>query len=218
VTILDSAAARYDDVAGTSSDIQAHLPFLRAAARGIVLELGVRGGNSTCAFLAGVEERGGIVWSVDVDERSAGVFQGHSQWRFVLADSRDVDALAAAGLEAPIDVLFVDTIHTYEQVRDELAVWGGRVRPGGLVLFHDTDTYPEIRRAIAEWCRPRHIPYEFRGGSSGLGIAHPGGDRGLRARLAVKRAFWHAWRAAFATLRIPVRVGRRVRRSVAHRG
>ena len=41
------------------------------------------------ALLAGLEERGGVLWSVDVDPASAAVFSGHDQWRFVLADSRE---------------------------------------------------------------------------------------------------------------------------------
>jgi SAM-dependent methyltransferase len=224
VTDGTSAASRYPAVIGAWSDIQDHIPRLRSEARGTVLELGVRGGISTTALLAGVEERGGVVWSVDIDPASAAIFEGHAQWRFALADSRDVDAVSALGLERPLDVLFVDTIHTYEQVRDELGAWGEWVRPGGVILFHDTDSYPEIRRAISEWCRPRKVPYEFLGGSYGLGVAYPGAGRLARYGFAVKRAAWHSWRAtlaavsfALAAIRFPGRVARRLRREVTRR-
>ena len=224
MTETNSAVSRYPAAITAWSDIQEHLPRLRSEARGTVLELGTRGGISTTALLAGVEERGGVVWSVDVEPSSAEVFAGHTQWRFVLTDSRDVDTLVGHGLERPLDVLFVDTIHTYEQVRDELRAWGEWVRPGGVILFHDTDSYPEIRRAISEWCRPRKIPYEFLGGSHGLGVAYPGAGRRARYRLAVKRAAWHSWRGihaagrfAQAAARFPGRVIRKLRRELARR-
>ena len=121
-----------------------------------------------------------MLWSVDIDPASAAVFPGHDQWRFVLADSREERPVVDAGLPDELDVLFIDTLHTYEQVRDELAVWGDRVVPGGMILFHDTDSYPPIRRAISEWCKSRSVPFEFRGGSNGLGVCIPRPGRTVR--------------------------------------
>lgn len=186
-----------------------------------MLELGVRGGNSTAALLAGLEERGGRLWSVDVDPECRNVFRGHPQWRFVLADSRDVPEVVAAGLPAQLDVLFIDTIHTYEQVRDELAVWGERVRKGGVILFHDTDSFPEIRRAVAGWCSPRGVPFEFLRRSNGLGIAYPGRGRRYGAFLACVRARrqagFRATRTAMRGATFSARVVRRLRRLLVPR-
>ena len=58
------------------------------AARGNVLELGVRAGVSTAALLAGVSDHGGHVWSVDRDD-CAPVFAGHPHWTFIQGDSLD---------------------------------------------------------------------------------------------------------------------------------
>jgi Methyltransferase domain len=179
-----------------------------------VLELGVRGGNSTVALLAGLEERGGTLWSVDIDPACAEVFAGHPQWRFVLADSRDESAVVGAGLPAEVDVLFIDTIHTFEQVRDELDLWGDRVRQGGVIFFHDTDPFPDIRRAISAWCRQRRIPYEFVGRSNGLGVAYPGGGSSLRALLALRRGLRLAGRDLRGGLRLARRAARRARNIV----
>jgi hypothetical protein len=191
--------------------MRTHLPRLRRVARGNVLELGVRGGNSTTALLAGLEERRGMLWSVDVDASCAALFDGHPQWRFVHSDSRDATTIDAQGAPAQLDILFVDTIHTYEQVRAELETWGDRVRRGGLILFHDTDSFPEIRRAIAAWCRPRGVPYTFHAGSYGLGVAYPGRGRAFGAALACARLAHVLIRdgAVFAK-----RVGRRLRRTI----
>src|SRR3954451_6079901 len=213
---LRTAQERYPEVAAAPSDIQRHLPRLRREAHGTVLELGVRGGNSTVALLAGLEERGGMLWSVDVDPESAAVFSGHAQWCFVLADSRDVRPLGEAGLPDELDVLFIDTIHTYEQVRDELAIWGDRVVDGGVILFHDTDSYPPIRRAISEWCKSQRVPFEFSGGSNGLGIAYPGRGMLVGIRMRIRREshlirFWTVFGSTWL-VRLPRRIARRAKR------
>jgi methyltransferase family protein len=213
-----TAQERYPEVAAAPSDIQQHLPRLRREARGTVLELGVRGGSSTVALLAGLEERGGTLWSVDVDPASAAIFPGHHQWCFVLADSRDESPVLEAGLPDELDVLFIDTIHTYEQVRDELAVWGDRVVEGGVILFHDTDSYPPIRRAISEWCKSRRVPFEFRGASNGLGVAYPG-QGGMAGILAwIRREthliwFWTLFGLTWL-VRLPRRIAGRAKRKL----
>lgn len=211
-----TAQERYPEVAAAPSDIQQHLPRLRKEAHGTVLELGVRGGSSTVALLAGLEERGGVLWSVDIDPASAAIFADHAQWRFVLADSRDERPVVDAGLPSELDVLFIDTLHTYEQVRDELAVWGDRVASGGVILFHDTDSYPPIRRAISEWCKSRSVPFEFRGGSNGLGVAYPGRGALFGLGTWIRREthviwFWAGFGLTWLA-RLPRRVARRAKR------
>jgi cephalosporin hydroxylase len=61
----------------------------------------------------------------------------------------------------PCDVLFIDTIHTYDQVTAELALWADHVRPGGVILMHDPETFPGVRRAITEFCAARswHVTF-----------------------------------------------------------
>jgi hypothetical protein len=213
-----TAQERYPEVAAAPSDIQRHLPRLRQEASGTVLELGVRGGSSTVALLAGLEERGGMLWSVDVDPASAAVFPDHAQWRFVLADSRDERSVVDAGLPDELDVAFIDTIHTYEQVRDELEVWGDRVVEGGVILFHDTDSYPPIRRAISEWCKSRSVPFEFRGGSNGLGVAYPGRGALFGIRAWFRRethliCFWAVFGLTWL-VRLPRRIARRAKKTL----
>mgnify|MGYP000157936475 FL=1 len=80
---------RYLQHCATQSDIQHHLPLLYASAHGVVVELGTRTGVSTCALLAGVERRGGHVWSIDIDDCSQ-LYADHPQWTFKRGDSRDV--------------------------------------------------------------------------------------------------------------------------------
>jgi hypothetical protein len=150
--------ARYQQHYQTPSDIQHHLGLLFSLARGNVLELGTRGGVSTAALLAGVERRGGFVYSVDLEDCSS-VAQGHPQWTFTQKDSCDPSLPDAIGV--PLDLLLIDTFHSYEQATAELALWGLLVAPGGTILMHDPETFPGVRRAAQEFADKMRWPITF---------------------------------------------------------
>lgn len=46
----------------------------------------------------------------------------------------------------PVDLLHVDADHSYESVTEDFCSWLHAVRPGGRVLFHDTTSFPSVRR------------------------------------------------------------------------
>lgn len=149
----------------TQSDIQHHLPLLYSYAQGHIVELGTRSGVSTAAFLAGVEARGGEVISVDIDD-CAHLYAGHPLWTFVQSDSRDINTIARAigqqvMLVDGIDVLFIDTEHTYEMAEAELRAWAEYVKPGGVILMHDPETFPGVRRAAQEFADAHGWPITF---------------------------------------------------------
>jgi hypothetical protein len=54
--------------------------------------------------------------------------------------------------DTPIDVLNIDSDHTYETTLEEIKRWVPFVKPGGLVFFHDYDhpRCPGVRQAIDE--------------------------------------------------------------------
>jgi len=162
-----------------ASDIRDHLPRLHDEATGgdvTVLELGVRSGNSTAAFLAAVEEHGGHVHSVDMVRPRVPWF-GHEQWSFYLGD----DMLLVNDLPDDVDVLFIDTSHHYRHTLAELAAFVPKVKAGGVVLMHDTELeLPEgapthdplfpVRTAIDEYCATRGLTPEYVEGCYGLGV------------------------------------------------
>jgi hypothetical protein len=47
------------------------------------------------------------------------------------------DAFFAAGVEAPFDVIFIDGLHLYPQVRRDLVNALAHLRPGGWIAMHD---------------------------------------------------------------------------------
>jgi predicted O-methyltransferase YrrM len=151
---------------GNPSDIRDHLPTLYSYARGVVVELGTRGGVSTAALLAGVERRGGTVTSIDVEDCSQH-FAGHPMWNFVQGNSTDP---GVAPTKRIIDVLFIDTEHTDAQLSAELKLWAPLVKPGGVIICHDTETFPGVRAALDRYCKAQGWQPTYVLPCHGLGI------------------------------------------------
>ncbi len=179
--------AEYDHrLNGFWSDIQGHMSFLKEAAESydkpVIIELGVRSGQSTSAFLAGIAGNGGELWSCDIDQPSVpDHWHGLPQWHLLVAD--DLGAEAQAWLPAQCDVLFVDTSHTVEQTRRELETYVPRVKPGGVVLMHDTEWQAPgtmldapggwVTEALNAYCAETGLSWANRTGSYGLGVIRP---------------------------------------------
>jgi predicted O-methyltransferase YrrM len=165
------------------SDIVDHLPRLHqeASRPGVtVIELGVRSGNSTSAFLLAAEQNDGHVYSVDIEPVRL-PWLGHPRWTFMQGD--DVDL--ADDLPDDVDVLFIDTSHHYGHTHKELARYVPKVRKGGVVLLHDTelehpdgapatDPHFPVRVAVVEHCALHGLTPEFVTGCHGLGVIRIG--------------------------------------------
>ena len=129
----------YDDRCARPSDIVQHLPRLysEASRPGVrVLELGVRSGNSTAAFLAAADQHGGRVVSVDINTPTVPPeFWQCGLWRFVKGDDLTLTGL----VDEPVDVLFIDTSHHYGQTLAELRRFHTEVALDGCIILHDTE-------------------------------------------------------------------------------
>lgn len=138
-TKLDAA---YHETAAAPTDTQAHLPTLRALAsrHDRVVEFGVRQVVTTFALLAG---RPKSLLSVDIEPpplsrlmiaedlaEAEGI-----DFKFRLASTLDIPPVAC-------DFLFIDTLHTYTQLKAELARHADGVTK--TIAFHDTVTFGEV--------------------------------------------------------------------------
>lgn len=175
----------------TPSDIWEHLPFLHDTAlsyeRPKIIELGVRTGNSTSALLAAAEEGGGHLWSVDIIVPPVPVaWLDDEAWTFLHGSDvhpeivRRIKEDTAPG----VDVLFIDSSHEYEHTLEELRTYVPMVRPGGVVLMHDTEATEQppfanegarkiaenVTRAIEAYCAEMGLTWESRHGCGGLGV------------------------------------------------
>lgn len=129
--------------------------------QGDVVEVGSWQGRSTLALAAAVHPQ--TVNAVDTWQGSEGEISE------ILAAERDVHAEFMANIEGvenikpwrmdwrlyfvehrePIRCAFVDALHTYEEVRDQIATVVPLMVPGG-VLVGDDAHHPPIQRAVLE--------------------------------------------------------------------
>jgi len=180
VTLLDDYYARLEPW----SDIQDCLVRLHETAarypRVRVLELGVRSGNSTAAFLAAAERADGHVWSADIAPPAVPAeWLGSGRWTFILGD--DMIITPPAG---PFDVLFIDSSHRCAHTLAELRRFVPLVAPGGIALLHDTALehvdgeeapFP-VARALDAFCAETGLRWTELGARYGLGqITRPAG-------------------------------------------
>ena len=189
----------YLDRLSKQSDVQEYMPFFCETARSYgktrILELGTRAGYSTLAFLAGAEETGGHVWSVDLDPvtdnpRGMLPWRNIPGWTFIRGD--DMDPGIHGQLPGEVDVLFIDTSHEYRHTLDELHAYMPRVVRGGVALLHDVNLYlnqagtgisspvphrgeriSPVAQALDEYCAETGLPWENRPGVYGLGVIRP---------------------------------------------
>lgn len=121
----------------------------------LIVELGVRGGESTFVLERVARLTGAVLVSCDVDDCSR--VSSWEDWLFVRSD--DV-AFAAEfpewcrerGISPEIDVLFVDTEHSLEHTRKELAAWVPHLAHGAKAIFHDSNMRPDGRRRDGAPC------------------------------------------------------------------
>jgi SAM-dependent methyltransferase len=57
-----------------------------------------------------------------------------------------------------VDLIFIDALHDYESVKQDIALWWPKVRVGGMLALHDFNhQWPGVERAIAESFNLMHI-------------------------------------------------------------
>ena len=118
-------------------DICEHLHTLKILADSVehITEFGVRNGISTIAFLAGKPK---VLRSYDIDD-----YKSYDTTKELIANfDIDYKFIKASTLEIdiePTDLLFIDTLHTYDQLKAELERHAKNVKQ--YILFHDTYAY-----------------------------------------------------------------------------
>lgn len=147
----------YNDVlarAKLKSDINEHLTFLYNLTvdlplkEKVVVELGVRNGESTTALLAAVNDSGGHLFSVDTEDciNARMRLRDEPNWSFMKEDDMELVKKWCK----PIDHLFIDTSHSLSHTIAELRQWGKWVKIYGLISLHDTEApkYSGVMQAI----------------------------------------------------------------------
>ena len=151
----------YSRASRTPSDINEHLGWFVDCVRLLdaknIIELGSRSGVSTTAWLWALRDTGGRLTTVDLD--AAPPIGTWPNWKHIQGNDMDPDVIAQ--LE-PADIVFLDTSHLYLETCRELNTYRWLVKPGGVLVCHDSnverfyeapDTEPPfaVRKAIEEF-------------------------------------------------------------------
>jgi len=175
-----------------------HLPFgydlVAAMKPELLVELGTYSGLSYFTFCQAMREQNvdGLAYAIDTWDGDAHTGEyDDSIFRLVDDHARDYyrgisyllrmrfDEAAPQFDEGSIDLLHIDGLHTFDAVKHDFETWFPRVRPGGIVLFHDIEArMPEfgVRQFWAE-LSAQHQSFAFKHGY-GLGVLRkPGGNR-----------------------------------------
>lgn len=162
-----------------ATDIHQHLVTLhdlvtKLGAK-LVLELGVNTGESTIALLEAVHATNGILVSVDQQDlpQTRPMLEKYGltgRWQFHRSD--DITFGLAWPKEKKADLIFVDTSHQYAHTKREIEIYEPILRPGGIMVFHDTVTfYDGVQRPINEFLKThKDYKYENKTNCNGLGI------------------------------------------------
>jgi predicted O-methyltransferase YrrM len=166
---VDTTPAYYRFLAG----------LVRATGARRIAELGTHFGGSIQALIAGVRDdlrAQAQVATVDVTALNRERLDAIAGLQCVQGDALDDDIIRTmmAAFDDHVDVLFVDTIHSYQQTMENTAVYANRLKPA-LIVFDDIHLNPEMERFWATVGRlgagDRHdVTALSDRGSAGLGL------------------------------------------------
>jgi len=144
---MSSLLTRFEEICTTPSDNNEHCPKLHALAKECkhVTEFGVMFGRSTISFLAARPEAlvsYDIIRQETVDQIEKLAVEEGLSFVFKLDNSRTVSI-------DETDLLYIDTEHTYEQLKAELFRHGNKVKK--YIVLHDTAAFPEMWPAVEEF-------------------------------------------------------------------
>jgi hypothetical protein len=153
--------------------------LIRATGARTIAELGTHYGGSIQAMAAGIRDeqrQDARMATVDVTALNREVLDGIDRLTCVQGDSLDDDVVAQmmAPFDRHVDVLFVDTIHSYQQTFENTAVYANRLKPA-LIVFDDIHLNPEMEQFWGDVCAsgagtPYDVTEQSERGAAGLGL------------------------------------------------
>jgi hypothetical protein len=135
---MKTLKSRYEELCNTPSDINEHLPTLKRYADECdhITEMGVRSCISTIALLMGKPY---IMVSYDIVDcpvqEAYEMSKDTTQFTFIKGNTLEVEI-------EPTDLLFIDTLHNYKQISQELNLHADKVAK--YIIFHDTTSFANI--------------------------------------------------------------------------
>lgn len=127
--------------------------LIRITTPEIVIEIGTANGNSAIAIGQALEDNGiGKLYAIDPDEQelvTLAIKKAKLQKRIEYVIDYSFNAIPSLHLNY-VDFVFIDGNHSYENVVTDFNLVKNLIRPGGIIVFHDTIFHPGPRRLIQE--------------------------------------------------------------------
>lgn len=139
-----------------------------------IVEIGV--GHSTTPLILAANRNGGTLFSTDIGTlHSLYVKELNDIWTFRSGiDSVEMGKQWNSTGRGPIDFLYLDTSHTYDQTTKELNVWMSHMKVGGWFVMHDvTACINTVFRAVSDYIikvNDTNLEYHHYPGFYGIGI------------------------------------------------
>ncbi|MGE5422414.1 MAG: class I SAM-dependent methyltransferase [Ignavibacteriales bacterium] len=166
---LEEARKLTHEIDGWLSDKEGTLLYSLAkkcTGRGIIVEIGSWKGKSTVWLSKGSDGGKNItVYAVDphtgsLEHRNSGNVWTFEEFQKNIIDAgmeRIVTPLLNTSEEAidlvsePVELLFIDGCHEYEEVKRDLQLWFPKVVDGGTIAFHDTTTWDGPKKVVSQY-------------------------------------------------------------------
>ena len=126
-----------------------------------IVEFGIGSGQSTLCLTAAAQKTNGMVISLDPREKHKTFVQNNVRYWGLSRnwnpqygeDSFSVrDIYREVFKNKPIDLLFIDSGHTYSDTKAEIEYWEPLVKKGGAIIFHDIVwCFDSVQAAIDEF-------------------------------------------------------------------
>ena len=172
-SLYDKLNTRLEEIIKSNVDNSAQLRLIQIIASNKkytnFVDLGTREGNSLLALVLAAIKNEGFVYTIDV-EKSRILWEDAESAKYfhkIIGDD--------LGIEIPfaeIDVLSIDTSHTYEHTLKELAKWVPKIRSGGVVLLHDTISHPTVVSAIKYFIFNKDYTFINDAAQNGMGVIY----------------------------------------------
>lgn len=119
-----------------------------------VVEIGSCIGRTACIVGLVLAQRGGELRGIEINPEFAQLARSHVQG-LNLQDTVTIingDSAQVSWDGSPIDLLIIDGDHSEEAVDKDCALWLPRLRPGGVVAFHDFEDFkPNNSVVLGAW-------------------------------------------------------------------
>jgi hypothetical protein len=144
--MIETLKFKYDEHCNMVSDINEHLPVLVEYGRECshITEMGVRWGSSTWALIYSQPKKMisyDVLRTKEINEIIDFVKDNKLNFEFIQSDVLSVEI-------EPTELLFIDTLHTYNQLIQELKLHS--IKVSKYIILHDTESFAYTDEFIYE--------------------------------------------------------------------